>query len=190
MILKTLNYKGLTIDIYPDDTAENPIDEYGGGIKLVSFHRRRGERHGFKDWEAVLKHAKETGGYAIPIRAYQHGNIAFTAVNPENPQSLDYPFNDQWDSGWYGLLLFERAYIREWWPEAKRLSPQRKQKLYESAVGWMKSYQAWVNGEYVGYVITGAGGKRLDSCWGYDDLDYCIKSAKEAADYYAEEEAA
>lgn len=184
MSLETIEYKGLTITLHPDEDAEDPIEMYGGGIKLVSFHRRRGERHGFDSWEEVLAHARETGGYAAPVRAYEHGGIAFTVVNPDEPGELGYPFNDLFDSGWYGLLLLENEYVREWWPTAKRLSPQRKKKLYESAVSWVESYQRWANGEYVGYVVEDAEGSHIDSCFGFDDWDYAVSQAQEAADFH------
>jgi len=39
-VLKTIEYKGLTIEIYPDDMAENPIKEWDMLGEFCCWHRR------------------------------------------------------------------------------------------------------------------------------------------------------
>jgi|GEM_PF-3433816 len=175
--IETHELNGCTIELHHDghgDTS-NPLEDYGGGVKLILWMRNRGSDHGFKAPEDVERHCRETGAVAFKVRGYSHGSLGFAVYG--TPRANSYPFTCPFDSGFAGYLLFEREEIemRGW----KRLNAQRRTQLREIAEGWVREYEAWTNGEAYGYVIKNADGEHVESGWGFiGDSAYALESAR------------
>lgn len=79
---------------------------------------------------------QEAGDTVLPVYAYVHSGTAF---------SLDrsYPFDDPWDAGWCGVLIWNQESLAEHEIPAD--------KVEEYAAASLKAYEAWVNGDVYGY---------------------------------------
>ena len=201
-VVETITGTKATVRIYQDNTdcVEDPIHECNpkeldkAETLLVSFHRRYGKDHGLKTPEDVLEFATEHGMHAFAVRAYDHGGIALTLVEDRvdasrpfpSRENLKYPFNDQWDSGWYGFLLITNEFDGTKNETRKGLfkdllDDERRHKMFESAKSLLETYSQWNNGEIYGYRAFDAEGNEIDSCWGYIGLENIKEEAKTIA---------
>jgi hypothetical protein len=148
----------IEIEFAQDPDTPCPFDPYEE--RLVVFHRRYRGTHDFPTPEAARAWAKEEGWKVFPVYAYIHGRIALRASEEGNP------FNDPWDSGFFGLLLLNRKY----W--GKKITLEQANSLLES-------YTQWANGDCWGYVVKV--GEQEESCWGFIGEDAVREAAQEAA---------
>jgi hypothetical protein len=162
-------YRNHRIEICPDPDSEDPLCE---GVKIVSFHRRRGKRHGFETPEQVLHYAKIHKAAALPLWFYDHSRFVLSLT----------PFNDPWDSGAYGFLLVERKTL-----EYHRLN--RRKKLLAFAQGEIEAYNRWINGEVYQYLVW-RDNKVVYACAGYWEMEEALESAREEIDWHLEKEQA
>ncbi len=181
--IKSFEIGAVTVKIMPDDSGdqENPLTEAYGrndsgagleseGIIFASFEKRStlSDCHRFDSPDDVLPWAKRNRWDAFPLIKYEHGAVAYSI-------SRAYPFNCPWDAGQVGWVLVKRSAFRG----AKRRA--------EVAASWCKAVTTWCNGWYYGFVIEDSQGEHLDSCWGFDDSDYCEQEARASAKHRAAE---
>lgn len=180
-------YKNYTITLEPDHDIFDPIHDYQDEFKLVSLHRRRGDRHGFNVSEDLMDRLEEIAqlgriqskwtygfswgsedGYIVPVWGYEHGNIAFSTS----------PFSCQFDSGFYGFMYYSESLLKsEWWGKK---SPEEISKHTDAV---LEEYQAYVNGEGVYYNITPVdSAESVWGCGGFYSMDYALQSAREEID--------
>ena len=148
----------IQIEIKHDPDAECPFDPCEE--RLVVFHPRYRGTHSFASPEEARRWARKEGWKVFPVYAHIHGRIALQASEEGNP------FNDPWDSGFFGLLLLKRKY----W--GKKITLEQANRLLED-------YTRWINGDCWGYVVRV--GEREESCWGFIGQDKVREAAKEAA---------
>jgi len=55
-------------------------------------------------------------------------------------------------------------------------------KAKEYLQGEVKSYDKYLTGQFVDYVIIGIDGEEEDSCWRIDDAEYAMQEAKDTID--------
>ena len=167
--LKTIEYRGCNIEIYYDEHAEGPEQwEDEGAVKLISFNRRYGNNHGFSDPQEAIEHAKANNMHVYQIRSYIHSGIALSLGS-------EYPFNDRFDSGFYGLILVTKD-------ESIIAKPN------EYAESYIKSWNTWANGEVRGFMALDKDGEDIDSCWGFYDEKHMLEEAKSNIDYHIKEQ--
>jgi hypothetical protein len=168
----TITVENLTVKIYPDYDGDHecPIDKNlkDDGIWFVTFQRRStlSEFHDFLDPSTVEHWAKKNKWDAFPLFYYEHGNCIYKVTEGGNP------FSCPWDSGQVGWILVKRSDFK------------RKNRL-EIAQSWANAVTTWCNGDYYGYVIENEDGDNLESCWGFDDADYCKEEATDLAKHLA-----
>lgn len=173
--IETHEVGNIHIKIYPDETGDHecPLStlEKDEGIIFASFERNStlNEYNPFKDGPEAVKFADENDYEWFYLFKYDHSVVAFSART-----FVGRAQHAEWDSGSIGLILIKRT--PTWDDTTKR---------HEVAEAWCKSLTTWVNGWYYGYVAEDAQGNHLDSCWGYDDMAYCIEEAKMSAQYHA-----
>lgn len=180
-ILETIEYKGLTIEIYPDDNAENPIKEWDMVGEFCCWHRRYdlgnskqfGNRLG--EPEEARACAKQTGSLLFDLYMYEHSGIVLSLSNSS------YPFNDRWDSGQLGYVLVDREQALKEFGK-KRLSKALKQRIAQIVEGEVETYNQYLSGDIYGYIVRSKDGEDIDSCWGFYGLDAVEKEAKSIVD--------
>lgn len=131
--------------------------EYEDRITFISGHRDYSSQgtkktlSEFSDMSEITDMFK--GKEIVKVYASIHGNIALSLNN----------FECRWDSGLFGLLVFEAGEFGE---------------NNQGLKGFIQSWASWLNGEVYGYRITDNQGKELDSCWGFIGYENCEDEAK------------
>ena len=149
--METYKQNGFSVNIEHDDSCYF-YDDLWQGVSFISNHRDyvcEGELSHFT-LEHVMNNELPDDIVAIPVRAYIHGRIALTVSD------TGYPFNCRFDSGTFGYLLFKTG---EFGKDNIGLE------------GFVKHWQAVLNGDIYYFVIE-KNGEVIDSCGGFDDIDY------------------
>lgn len=103
----------------------------------------------------------------FPLYAYIHGGIAL---------SLN-PFSCTWDSGRIGTVFVARS------------EGSADFTTEQIAQGKIDEWNSYLSGERYGYQLESPDGEELDSCWGYDDLEYMKGEAMAAHAFHVKEDA-
>jgi len=203
--VETIEYRGYTIKIYPDEELSNPRTEFDHLGTLVCWHRRYnlGDEQPGGDPDDFLRtlaagHVPfDTENLAmetvwkildrhylfLPLYLYDHGGITISTG----------PFSCPWDSGQVGWAYISHADIRkEYGVKCVRHcyrdhNGKNRGKAIDVAKALLKSeveeYDDFLTGNVYGYVVKDKDGESLDSCWGFfGDVKYAISEAKSAAD--------
>jgi len=174
--LKTLKYKGFTVEIHYDDDPSNPRTDFDCLGKMVCFHRNYiiGDKdHGFRDADEVMAHIKATKAVWLPVYLYDHSGLTINTTG----------FSCPWDSGQVGVIFVEREKaLKEFGGKRQALTRAVRGKVEQCLRGEVETYDQMLRGEVYGYIVKKEG-ESEDSCWGfYGDMDYCIDEAKGVVD--------
>lgn len=167
----TIKLENTTIHIFQDDDFIDPRDWDNLGT-MVCFHRwyTIGDKnHDFESPNDVSEYLAENKAIVLRIRGYDHGGLSITA---DPLQSISYPFNDAWDSGWLGVIFVTYADIRKEynWKYITSTRAKEIQKMLENEVS---VYNSYLNGDVYGYIVTcNQCDEELDSCWGFYGSDW------------------
>lgn len=170
----TEEYKGYTINIIPDEGADNPRDWDNQGT-MVCFHRNYtlGDKH-----ELSVEEAKELVSrknvISLPLYLYDHSGITMNTTG----------FHCPWDSGQVGFIYVTKEDVRKEY-SVKKISKKLLNMVIQNLISEVKVYDAYLTGDVYGYEIE-HDGEYVDSCWGYFGEEDAIAEAKVAVDYYAE----
>lgn len=104
----------------------------------------------------------------LPVFGYDHGGLRLKAGE------RTYPFTDQWDSGFAGIV-YDTSEAREECGTPREL-------VAEALAQEVELYDQWANGEMYGFVVE----KRIDtdqweevdSLWGMYGVDYAMTEGK------------
>ncbi len=176
-VIKTVQYKKHTIEIFPDDHCENPIQNWDVLGEYLCWHRRYnlGNSDRFTTPDEVVAYARQTRSMLFNLYMYDHSGIVLSLSNSH------YPFNDRWDAGQLGFILVDREKALKEFGK-KRLTKQLKQKIRQIIEGEVKTYNQYLAGDVYGYVVS-RDNEQIDSCWGYYGQDDCLSEAKSIVDY-------
>jgi len=178
--VETVEYKKHTIEVFPDDHCENPIQNWDMLGEYLCWHRRYklGNSDRFSSPDDVVAYAKQTQSLLFPLFMYDHSGIVLSLTNAH------YPFNDQWDAGQLGFVLVDREKaLKEF--GRKKLTKQLKQKIGQIIEGEVETYNQYLAGDVYGYVVS-RDGEHIDSCWGYYGKDDCLSETESIVDYEVE----
>ncbi len=168
------------IEIHQDDDCENPNDisdcQVFNAERGVDLEAKAKEVFGDR-WARRLatlakgQRANTEDAWYFGIEEYRHSGSAFALCSAPG----NFP-DRQWDvielAGWV-KIPFSVGIAEEY--------------LEKAALGVLKDWQAYVNGECYGFtVVVTKDGEEIDSdsCWGFvADFDYCKESAKSAAEF-------
>ena len=184
-------YKGYTIEIVPEEYPTSPREWDNLGT-MVCFHNRYdlGDKHEFKSndynsWKEVAKGIEEKVGKAIifPLYLYDHSGLRLKigSFNGLLPQG-----HAEFDSGQVGFIYctYEKA-CKEF--GKKRMSKSLMSKVSKLLECEIETYDTYLAGGVVGYVVKNSKGEVTDSCWGYYD-ETAMTDAKAIVDYNVEKE--
>ena len=172
----TVNYRGVEIEIIPDENCESPDTWGDDGVFLVGYHRDFWvERKDIisKDVAADIFRGEKNWGteqitkkyWCFGLEAYIHSGVVLALSNCGD-------FCDrQWDVSRLGLVLVSK--------EESRFS----KKAREYAERLIETWNQYLSGDVYGYNIE----QLNDSCWGYYGYDTCLQEAKSIVDYHLEE---
>lgn len=174
-----ITYKGHEIILEQDEGAESPREwENVGEILYTSTRYTLGDKR--VDSEEIDEIIKRKDVIYLNVFAYIHSGISLSCSSFRGRAP-----HAHWDSGQCGIIWCtkEKA-VKEW---GKKLCTKKVVERAERHLkGEIETYNRFLNGEVVGYVIEGPHCE--DSCWGfYPDekgkYDYAISEAKSNIDY-------
>lgn len=131
------------LEIYLDEYAENPRDWNNLGT-IVYYHKDYilgDQKMSYEDMEYYIK----TQFLAIPIYAYEHGQISIKAIPGNNPT---YPFNDRWDSYFVGFICMSKAKIIQEYGSLDDLTP-----IVQNLINEVQTFNDYLNGNCYRYEI-------------------------------------
>lgn len=175
-----IEYKGHTIELVPDEDAENPRRwDNVGEILYTSSRYTLGDRRATR--EEIEEIINREDVIYLPVYAYIHSGTRLNTTG----------FHCPWDSGQCGIIWCtkERA-TKEWGKKLCTKAVIAKAETYLR--GEIETLDRFFNGEVVGYTVEGP--LCEDSCWGFfpdenGKHDYAISEAKAAIDYARKERA-
>jgi hypothetical protein len=172
MLLYSKNYHNHRIDIHPDEYPVNPRDNANLGT-IVTWHGRYsiGDKHNFHTPSEFSPLLTDKDMISLPVYMYDHSAIALSTA----------PFNCPWDSGKIGWIYTTKDKVRASYG-VTRVGSKLLPKVLEHLREEIAEYSRYLNGESYGFIVFSPSGEELDSCWGYPDSDFALKSAQQYID--------
>jgi hypothetical protein len=189
--IDSIEYKGYTINIFPDDHPPDPREEFDHLGTMVCFHRRYdlGDQHDFRNPNEFAEFLKEEKPICLPLYLYDHSGITISTKS-ERFRACD---PQGWDWGMLGYIYATKEDVRKEYgvKHVTRKILEKVTKLLQSEV---QEYDHYLTGNVYGYEITKGerqAGEVIDSCWGFfgypeDDM---IAAAKAVIDQIIREAA-
>lgn len=166
-----------SLRILPDPDPPNPRDDDNLGT-MICFHNRYnlGDKtkltsDNFKSWKELEDYLikKEGAAVILPIYIYDHSGITISTQ----------PFSCPWDSGQIGFIYVSREKLLDEYNK-KYVTHALKVKAAGILRDEVDAYDVYLQGDYWGYEIVDENDNPVDSCWGYDDYNYCKKEGQAA----------
>ncbi len=169
-----------SLRISPDPDPPNPREWDNMGT-MVCFHNRYnlGDKteltsKDFNGWNELRNYLtkKKDAAVILPLYLYDHSGLAIST----------HPFSCPWDSGQVGFVYVSREKLfKEYRPNNKKYLTHALKVWAEGVLrGEVEIYNTYLSGDAWGYKILYEGEDVVDSCWGYDDEDYCRKEGQMA----------
>lgn len=171
-------YKGYTIIIDQDPEPMNPRTEYDNATTMVCFHNRYDlgdEDHGFSSSDYNSWFQMEIGirnrydgqiAALLPVYMYDHSGLTIKTT----------PFECPWDSGQIGFVFMTHEQAWDCW--GPHWEPEQCRRV---CVQEVEAYDKYLRGDICCFIIE-KDGEQVDSCFGFDDVDYCLQEAKNHVD--------
>jgi len=156
----------------------NPRKEYDHLGKMVCFHKRYDlgdntdlESAMFDSWEELKQHLikNEKASVILPVYMYDHSGLTVKTT----------PFSCRWDSGQIGFIYCTDTKIRSCYG-VKRITAPLRVMAYAALGAEVMQYDKYLRRDYYGYQIIDKDEEVVDSCWGFDDEDYCRTEGQNA----------
>lgn len=189
------SYKGFTIEIYPDQDAQNPREEFSPLGHITMCYTPRGEidlsdknaitLEDAHDYRRSIWPGKKPGYFqyrcltllndvavALPL---WHSSVGISA----DAKPLTYKDNDE-PAGF--IYLTKEELHNEYGDGPEAVTMATKYMLAE-----VKEFSSYLEGDVYGYQITrldidDGDPLDIDSCWGFYGFDYCLEEARSAVD--------
>jgi hypothetical protein len=118
-----------------------------------------------------LEKALEKQGYICErVSVYDHSGVSVYIGAP----------CCRWDSGYIGLYVVNKARAREWF-NVKRISRRLKDKIKESMIAEVNTFNNWINGNVFEFNLF-KNGEHVDSCGGFI-ADSWLEAVEDMSDH-------
>ena len=184
--IDSIEYKGHTINILPDEDIPDPRKEFEHLGTMVCFHRRYnlGDGHEFRSPGEFIQFLKEEKPICLPLYLYDHSGITMSTKS-ERFRACD---PQGWDWGMLGYIYVTKEDVRKEYG-VKRVTRKILDQVTKLLLTEVEEYDHYLTGNVYGYEITKdvkpQGGDVIDSCWGFFGYpeDYMISEAKRSIDH-------
>jgi hypothetical protein len=206
----TETYRGFDINIYQDDDALDPRENFEPLGTMVCFHNNYnlGDKHNYTDaadavYQILLDLGYETEAMNENIDGYASGEFIERYWPKFEQLAIVLPlylydhsgitmstsaFSCPWDSGQVGFIYISKVNARK---EYGRLTKKNLARVVEYMTGEVKEYDSYLTGDVYGYNVEPVDSNKSidcdDSCWGFYGWEYAekemISNAKSAIDY-------
>ena len=161
--IKSIEYKGMTIRICYDENAEGPREWDNVGTIYSNHRDYNPDGHKIDEIEnedgELVSEELDRKFIWLPIYYYEHGGLTVSTKR-------DYPYNDGWDSGLFGIIAVEKAMVRNDWGW-KAITEERREQILRSLEGEIETFDSYCRGEVYGFVVEDEEGEEIDACGGY-----------------------
>lgn len=179
--INSIEYKGMTIQICYDGDAESPRKWDNVGTIYSNHRDYNPDGHKIDEIENEEGElvSEELDRRFIWLSVYYYEHSGLTVSTKRN-----YPYNDRWDSGLFGIIAVEKERLRKeygW----KAITKERREQILRSLEGEIETFDSYCRGEVYGFVVEDEEGEEIDDCGGYygdDGMDYAIFEAKGSVD--------
>jgi len=160
-LVETEEYKGHKIKLYQDPDPESPR-EWDNLGKMVCFHRRYdlGDKHDFANADDMVEFINNKDVISLPLYLMDHSGIGM------NTGGFRYCDSAGWDWGQVGYIYATKQMIRKEFG-VKYVTYATLQKALEILQAEVETYNKYLTGNVMGYVVEDADGNTIDSCWGF-----------------------
>lgn len=163
-----INVDGYQIEVKTDDDPESPRTGWDNLGTMWCFHKayllgdddtaKPNLHHLDEPLDSYIKREYDPA-VAIPLYLYDHSGISMSTGS----------FSCPWDSGIVGTIFISKAEVREEFG-VKRISKQLLERVTQSLINEVKTYDQYLTNSVYGCIITDPDGNE-ESCWGY--YGYC-----------------
>src|SRR5208337_150218 len=165
--IDSIEYKGHTINIFPDQDTPDPRKEFDHLGTMVCFHRRYklGDQHEFRDPDEFAEFLKEEKPICLPLYLFDHSGITMSTES-ERFRACD---PQGWDWGMLGYIYVTKENVRKEYG-VKRVNRKILDRVTKLLVGEVGEYDYYFIEQKTGYEIAKGerqAGKVIDSCWGF-----------------------
>jgi len=187
MFIESIEYKGYTIKIIPDDDSESPRDWDNLGI-MVCQHKKYNlgdtdheiNLDNCRCWDDVVNAIRMQDGFSlIPLYMLDHSGLAIRAG-----QGFSDVDSHGWDWGQIGFIFTTHEKLKELFP-VDFDEPDVLKTIESELMREVEVYNTFISGEVVGYTIE-IEDEIVDSCWSFYSVTDAIKEAKSVVDYKIE----
>ena len=156
--IKTIEYKGYKINVYPDDYSESPRHDDNLGT-MTCFNRRYelGDASDlrpsdFSGWEDLRKHLEKTNDIVVilPLYLYDHSGLRIKVGSFRGMISQGHA---EFDSGQVGFIYATAGIIRRNYG-LERISKQCREKVERQLRAEVSLYDDYLAGYVYGYDIN------------------------------------
>lgn len=183
-LYEQISYKGHHINVYYDEDALDPRQEFDHLGTVYTAHRRYQPE---KDFDANFKINAVFDGrigafrdsflkqyVALPVYLYEHGGVTIATS----------PFSCPWDSGFFGIIAVSLKRIRKefgW----KHVTKARRERIEAYLQGEIEELDNYYTGSVYGYEITPEDDDTevVASCWGFYGDEAMKEMVKECKSY-------
>lgn len=186
--IQSVKYKGYTINIDYDPSPESPREWDNLGT-IYSNHRRYSpDGHDIEElirdvdgniydsvipWDLIEKKY-----YFLKVWMYEHSGVAFR-TGESNPWGSGWM---AWDSGLFGVIAVKKSDACKEYGK-KRACKSVEERALKCLECEIEAYDKFASGQVYFYEILDENEEVIDSCFGFDDIDYCLEEAKGMVDY-------
>lgn len=160
----------LKLEIVPDPDPMHPRKDWDRFSTLVTWHRRYelGDENPRETPDEYWESVKDESVGRLPVYMYEHGGIALSTGS----------FSCPWDSGQLGFIWMSKKQ-----QEDAGIADEDIEARLQSDI---EVYNKYLNGGFCGYRVidTDNPDDPLDSCWGFDDEEYCRKEGEEVLKHH------
>jgi hypothetical protein len=162
---ETFEHKGFTVELHWDTDPMNPRTDYDNFGTMYCVHGR----YTLGDADA---YPPQDDDIVLPLYLYDHSGVTMNTTG----------FSCPWDSGQVGYIYVSRDQVRHEF-NTKRITSKIIDRVKKLLVNEVETYDKYLRGECYGYIVRDEDGEEVDSCWGFDDEEYCREQAVSGIDY-------
>lgn len=183
--INSIEYKGMTIQICYDENAESPREWDNVGTIYSNHRDYNPDGHKIDEIEnedgKLVSEELDRRFIWLPVYYYEHSGLTVSTKR-------DYPYNDRWDSGLFGIIAVEKERLRKeygW----KAITKERREEILRGLEGEIETFDSYCRGEVYGFVVEDESEEMVDSCCGYygdEGMKDAIYDAKDMVEYELE----
>lgn len=165
-------HNGFVVEIYYDPYPPNPRYGFHYGTMYCSHSQYTLGDVQFDDWDKQYA-SFDPNGIILPIFLYDSNGITLSST--QSNSAWNFGLGSAQQVGW--IYMSPQEIRKEF--SVKNITKRLREEIAEIFAEEIDEYSAFLEGDIYGYVIKDENDNTLDTCWGYESVEYCKKVANE-----------